>query len=399
MQCRDIAIAGCGIGGLCAGALLARDGHSVTIYERFVEARPLGSGLLLQPTGMAVLDRLGLARTAFHRGARIDRLRGENAAGECVLDARYDDMARLVFGIGIHRADLFALLHDAAVAHGVAILPGHEVVAGEARGAGRVLLFADGRASAPHDLIVDSLGVASPLVRATTHWLPYGALWTDVDLPAGGAFAANLLEQRYDRASRMIGVLPTAKSRAALFWSLRADAVGDWRLAGLDRWKEEVVRLWPAAEALVAQIDRPERLTFARYAHRTLGDPCGAKQVHIGDAWHAASPQLGQGANMAMLDAWALAQALREAGSIEEGLASFRQARRGHVRIYQALTALVTPLYQSDSILAAVLRDIFFAPLSRIGPGPRLQAALVGGMAGGPLRKLGLELPDYDKLQ
>ena len=127
-------------------------------------------------------------------------------------------------------------------------------------------------------------GVASPLVRATTHWLPYGALWTDVDLPAGGAFAANLLEQRYDRASRMIGVLPTAKSRAALFWSLRADAFEGWRLAGLDRWKEEVVRLWPAAEALVAQIDRPERLTFARYAHRTLGDPCGAKQVHIGDA-------------------------------------------------------------------------------------------------------------------
>ena len=101
---------------------------------------------------------------------------------------------------------------------------------------------------------------------------------------------------------------------------------------------------------------------------------------------------------MAMLDAWALAQALRKAGSVEEVLTSFRQARRGHVRIYQALTALVTPLYQSDSILAAVLRDIFLAPLSRIGSGPRLQAALVGGMAGGPLRKLGLDVPDCDKL-
>ena len=399
MQCRDIAIAGCGIGGLCAGILLARDGHAVTIYERFVEARPLGSGLLLQPTGMAVLDRLGLARKAFHRGARIDRLRGENAAGDCVLDARYDDMARLVFGVGIHRADLFAILYDAAVAQGVAILPGHEVVASESRGAGRVLLFADGRASPPHDLVVDSLGVASPLVRGPGRWLPYGALWTDVTLPADGSFAPNMLEQRYDRASRMIGVLPTAKSRAALFWSLRADALEGWRAAGLDPWKDEVVRLWPATEGLLAQIDRPERLTFARYAHRTLGDPRGAQQVHIGDAWHAASPQLGQGANMAMLDSWALARALRQGGSIDDGLTLFRQARRAHVGLYQALTALVTPLYQSDSIAAAVIRDLLFAPLSRVGPGPRLQAALVGGLAGAPLSRLELEESDYSQMQ
>jgi 2-polyprenyl-6-methoxyphenol hydroxylase-like FAD-dependent oxidoreductase len=398
MTRHDIGIAGCGIGGLSAAILLARDGHCVTIYERFAEARPLGSGLLLQPTGMAVLARLGLAGEAICRGARIDRLRGENAAGECVLDARYEDMASLVYGIGIHRADLFAILLDSAIAHGVTIRTSREVAASDLGSVGRTLVFADSRTSPAHDLVVDSLGVSSPLVKRSGHWLPYGALWADVDLPGNGPFALNVLEQRYDRASRMIGVLPTAKSRGALFWSLRADALAKWRSAGLDRWKQEVLQLWPATEVLVAQIGEPDRLTFARYAHHTLSDPCRARQVHIGDAWHAASPQLGQGANMALLDAWALSRALRRAGSIEEGLTLFHEARRGHVRIYQALTALVTPLYQSDSLVAAVLRDLLFAPLSRIGSGPRIQSALVGGLAGAPLRKLGLEMPDYGEL-
>ena len=51
----DIAVAGCGIAGLAGALLLHRRGHAVTLYERFEQPRPLGSGLLLQPTGLAVL--------------------------------------------------------------------------------------------------------------------------------------------------------------------------------------------------------------------------------------------------------------------------------------------------------------------------------------------------------
>lgn len=57
----DIAIAGCGPAGLAAALLLHRDGHRVTLFERFDASRPVGSGLLIQPTGFAVLAQLGLA--------------------------------------------------------------------------------------------------------------------------------------------------------------------------------------------------------------------------------------------------------------------------------------------------------------------------------------------------
>lgn len=134
-----IAIAGCGTAGLAAALLLHRDGHDVTLFERFDTAGPVGSGLMLQPTGLAVLAKLGLAEAALARGARIDRLFGSaGRSGRTVLDVRYAALHRPGrFGIGIQRAALFALLHEAVVAAGIAIRTGHEVTGTRQEGAAR----------------------------------------------------------------------------------------------------------------------------------------------------------------------------------------------------------------------------------------------------------------------
>src|SRR5688572_23986745 len=101
----DIAVAGCGIAGLAAALLLRRNGHHVIIYERFAEPRPLGSGLMLQPTGLAVLAELGLAAEIAACSAPIVRIHGRNRLGETVLDARYADLGMPgACGLGIHRA-------------------------------------------------------------------------------------------------------------------------------------------------------------------------------------------------------------------------------------------------------------------------------------------------------
>ncbi|MFM7505060.1 MAG: FAD-dependent oxidoreductase, partial [Rubrivivax sp.] len=51
----DIAVAGAGFAGLASAALLARDGHRVTVYERFEQPRAVGAGILIQPSGLAAL--------------------------------------------------------------------------------------------------------------------------------------------------------------------------------------------------------------------------------------------------------------------------------------------------------------------------------------------------------
>ena len=65
-----------------------RDGHAVTLFEQFEEPRPLGSGLILQPTGLAVLGELGLRDRIERLGSRLDRLFGRDTAfaNDVVLD-------------------------------------------------------------------------------------------------------------------------------------------------------------------------------------------------------------------------------------------------------------------------------------------------------------------------
>jgi len=188
-----------------------------------------------------------------------------------------------------------------------------------------------------------------------------------------------------------IGRIPGGvSSQAAFFWSLRADRLDLWKDKGLQAWKDRVHDLWPATGPLLDQIDHPDRLTFARYAHRTLRRPAEPGLAHIGDAWHSTSPQLGQGANMALLDAFALAKALREANTLPHALEAYVGLRRGHVRLYQGLSELLTPVYQSDSQLIPAIRDRVVGPLSGLWPVPAIQAGLVSGLIGFPLRRLGL---------
>lgn len=405
MDSIDIAIAGCGPAGIAAALLLHADGHRVTIFDRFETPRPLGSGLMIQPSGMAVLARLGLAEDVARRGARIDALKGIQQDGRVALDAPYSKFgAKEVFGLGIHRASLFECLYQAALAVGISIETGNEITNSEAEGQKRRLIFANGSHSDLFDLVVDAMGWRSPLTGEDPPLLPYGALWGTIPLHSDDPFAGNLLEQRYRHTDQMVGVLPIGRrstegpEEAAFFWSLRGDQYAPWRDAGLDAWKQQVAALWPEAQSVLDRIDSPDQLTFARYAHRTAPSFSETALVHIGDAWHSASPQLGQGANMALLDAWALAYGLRNARTIPDGLRLAHGLRGDHVWLYQLITALFTPLYQSDKRWHAAVRDRIVAPLSRFGPIARIQAHLMSGLFGFPLQPLALELPDYSAI-
>lgn len=397
----SVAIAGCGPAGLAAALLLARDGHEVVIFDRFPAPQPVGSGLMLQPSGMAVLAHLGLSRRIFARAARIDRLLGLCVDGRTVLDARYEELpGQPSQGLGIHRASLFDVLLDAVTLAGVPLKAGHEVTSSTLRNEARWLEFKGGDQAGPFDLVIDALGLHTPLAPLCGRALPFGALWTTLPWPQDGPFQRNRLEQRYRAAREMVGVLPTGKRHGhgeelSLFWSLPADGYDGWRARGLTQWRAEVTALWPECAELVAQVTDPTQVTMARYAHRSLPSPAQDRLIHIGDAWHTASPQLGQGANMALLDAFAVAETARLTGDPRAIPALAVQLRGWHVALYQWATAFFTPLYQSNAAFPAWLRDTLLAPASRHRPGKQIQALLMSGLAGNPLRQLGLKRLDY----
>lgn len=378
-----IAIAGAGIGGLAAAALLARDGHEVHIFDQFESPAPVGSGLVIQPVGLDVLHRIGTADIALGYGRKITRMLGHEAeTRRTVLDVSYTRAGAERFGLALHRSALFEAVLQGATDAGATLHTGQKITGVTLEP--RTLIFADGKQSEPFELIIDSTGAGSPLTPLVGKHLPFGALWGTVDWPDNTELASDQLSQMYRRADRMMGVLPIGQllgisgDKATIFWSLPKDGHPDWLARPLESWMDEAKTLWSEFAPFIEQITDHNQMTMTNYTHGTLNRVWQDGLVHIGDAAHKSSPQLGQGANMALLDAYALASALRLAQG-REALALYARLRRWHVRAYQGMSWAFTPQYQSYSRVLPALRDRVLAPMSQIWPLPYVLSKLVCG--------------------
>lgn len=382
---RDIAVIGAGVGGLAVATLLARAGHRVTVLERFVEPKPVGSGLMLQPTGLAALDRLGLRKEVAALGARIDRLHGMTDRGGTVLDIAYADLAPGLHAVAVHRAALHGVLWRAFAVSGARIETGRQVTRIDEAGARATLRDEAGSAIGEADIVIDASGARSTFRAVVEPRAPrpfaYGAVWASVPDPG---LAPGVLLQRHVAARVMLGWLPVGRAEpggpplAALFWSIKPGEHAAWA-AGFDGWREEASALWPPIAPVLAGLPGPEAFTPASYFQFTAKRPWRGRLVLLGDAAHTTSPQLGQGANSALLDALAFADALSAETDLEAAFARYAATRRGHVQFYQRASALITPFFQGDSRAMPMLRDQVFHRMKIV---PWLRREMVRTLAG-----------------
>ncbi|MCP4809367.1 MAG: FAD-dependent monooxygenase [Proteobacteria bacterium] len=380
----NVCVVGCGTSGPAAALLLARQGHAVTIFERVEDPGPVGAGILLQPTGMTVLADLGLLDPVLAMGARVDHLDGRTTGGRKVLDLRYSDWRPGLFGLGLHRGALFQALFDALESTGVDVQCGVEITSWD----GRHALDANGTKHGPFELCIVGDGARSLLrgagrVEKRARRYPWGALWAIVPDPNDDF--GGVLKQEYEGTQVMLGTLPTGRSPTtedrlvSLFWSMHTDAVDAWRAKGLRAWKDEALRVSPRSAPILDQLVDIEQVTWAEYYDVVLTSPIGDRVVYIGDAAHAMSPQLGQGANLGLYDAWVLADVLGKGGT----LADYAERRWWHTFTYQWLNRIVTPFFQADGELLGALRDACFGPLCTL---PFFRGQMLGALAGAKVR-------------
>lgn len=372
----DIAIVGYGTAGQALSVLLSRDGHRLDVFERASHPGPVGAGFLLQPSGLEVLWKMGLLGQVACHAAPISRLFGETPHGRSVLDIRYRDLDPRIFGMGMQRGALFSLLLEAWSERQSLQVDTHIMAVDRET---RRVMDQNGRWHGPYDLIIAADGSSSSLrehVQGTAldKVYPWGALWC---LVAADDWAfPDELRQRYVAARKMIGLLPVGTRpgddipRLSFFWSLPRDDFEQWRREGIPPWLDEINELWPEARERLNGIVAEGQLARAVYRDAVMKRWYGGCLVLAGDAAHSMSPQLGQGVNLALMDALSLRDCLREAVDVADALAEYERGRRAHVAIYHFWSRWLTPLFQSDNDTAAKVRDLGLRPAGRV-PGAR----------------------------
>lgn len=340
-----LAIVGAGPAGLVAALAARRAGFETDVYEQAPAFGPVGSGVVLHSNGLRVLQALGLLDLLRPHLRFSQRLLLQEPPDRTIAAIDYRDTA-LPHNVAavVMRYTLLDLLADAATRAGARLHLGRRCVGADARG---LLRFEDGEARA--DAVIAADGVKS-------------AVRTALGIPArvrelGIAYLRGIAEieqaddafrEIWGRDGRQFGICPLPGGRTFFFASA---PFRGWPPADLDAW----IASWEPFG--VAPLLRTVRDWNYDEVKTVEASRWSAPPFHlIGDAAHAMPPNLGQGANSAMVDALVLVRML------EQGRASeYESVRRPFVSRIQRTACRLSRLARWTS-----------------GPGRALRRAVVG---------------------
>lgn len=372
----EIVIAGAGIAGLAAALAFRKARFEVTLLEQAAAFAPVGAGILLQANGLMALDALGIGDQVHSRGVAMPRFLLRDSRGRCLLATELQaHLPPAYWPVCIHRAQLHDVLWQACVGTGVTIHFGCKVKALDTTAAMPALACetSDGVMSISGDLIVGADGVNSAVreaARIPTH------LWPAVEGSVQGVFPHSVhatCHGEYLKGSEACGMLPMGQDSTFWFWGGSSTAAMDIRTREFASWKDDVCRRFPPMRVILSS--HVDWADMVRLRHRSVR--CNVwssgNVVLIGDAAHAMSPNLGQGANCALVDALALASHIAAAkpdGDLLGALARFEQDRRPVVdRLQQQghdeTASVLRRWFGSEMIVNLALRLSRFASFGR----------------------------------
>lgn len=362
-----IAVSGCGIAGSAVGHLLASSGHEVVVFEQAEACQAIGAGIMLQPSGQKILDRLGILDSVTSQSAKLVGLEAFLLSGRPLIQLTYGGLGSGVCAYGVHRGLLFKQLLQLCNQSNVHVQTSTQIC--DFRTAGDKVHVVDqqGATHGPFDFLIAADGSRSRLraaakITSRSVDYSYAALWTTGPCPQ----IYNRLHQVINGTDRFVGLLPIGGGRCSFFWGLRGDQYDELVQRGLSAWKREVVEMCKPAETLLESIHSFEDMTFTGYRHVSMKRWYADKIVFLGDAAHASSPHLGQGLNLALEDVVCFVDALNETGTFDQAASRYQQLRQRKVRYYQLLTRLLTPFFQSDIPLAGRARNVGLPLLQRV---------------------------------
>ncbi|MGW2085202.1 FAD-dependent monooxygenase [Streptomyces sp. NPDC001880] len=339
-----VLIHGGGIGGLTLATALARRGHTVEVAELRDEVDALGVGIIQPSNALHVMREIGVLDDCLEAGFEWEVLTIADPAGNTLAEIPQPRMGDAPSNNGIPRPALARVLNSAAVGAGAKIRFGTTITELADDGQGVDVTLSDG-SSGRWDLVVGFDGIGSPLrtrlygdrytpeYTGFANWrvtVPRQPLVRGVVMGTAGKDAKALLTPITEELMYLGAVFAEAEE-------FRPDP---------ERAHEQLTERLsmfsgPVAEALAAVTD-PATVVYSRISQVTVEEPWHVGRVVLaGDAAHASTPHIAQGAAMAVEDALVLADSLDAEADVAAALDAWEARRRPRAMWVQAMSRAV----------------------------------------------------------
>jgi 2-polyprenyl-6-methoxyphenol hydroxylase-like FAD-dependent oxidoreductase len=355
-------VVGAGVAGLGCALSLRAGGIEATVLEQASELREVGAGLGLASNGVEVLDRLGVDEELRAHSFKARRVLLRRRDGKVLSSV---DLAERRPMLGVHRADLQSVLADAV--GGDALRLGARVAA-VAQSENRAWVELETGDVEEADVVIGADGIRST-VRGTAvdPQLPVFAGY--VGWRAVTHFSHPALAETFSETwgcGYRFGLVPIGGGR--LYWFVSETAAEPVE-ATLRRPKDEFLRIvagWhdPIGAAVSATAEDAIEGLGIYYLPPLAGWSSGRITL-VGDAAHAITPDVSQGASLALEDGFVLAAALRETRDTGAALRRYEDRRRKRAVAIARLSRQVGRIAQANRPLFCRLRDTAF----RLTPG------------------------------
>lgn len=357
-----IAVIGGGIGGLCTAYALQQQGINVSVYEATASFRPLGAGIGIGSNAMQALIDLGIGEEIYKNSTYLTTQLFFDAQGKKLNSIDFSALQKLYgqSNITIQRANLHQTLFDAVDQSKLFL--NKKCISIEQTSTECIIHFSDGTTEST-DFVVAADGIHSPIRK---QYIPESEpryagymCWRGV-AEAHPRVEDHISVELWGDAGR-IGYAPIKDGK--IYWFACVNSLKNNNfLHSLE--KEQIALLFKDYPKEIAEIilstDEKNILHHDLYDLKPLNKFQFDRVLLLGDAAHATTPNMGQGAGQAIEDALVLSQAMAKTNDWYAAAAQYEKIRLPKTKKVTTLSRQIGIAAQWTNPLLAKSRDLVF---------------------------------------